>query len=187
MDTFSETFKKEISSVFSEVAHKLDYPENIFSFKHNYSTKGKNIGKLTSTQIDINEFSYPYDEHNKIAKSSSVILIKPDKHNWRLVVLKHRFCKIDLPPSAKVVREATTNAPYYHVCFSFDDLAFYQYIKNTLIYCINHYDSSTSFGCCSKFKECSSAMTCLHSNKLYAKGCKYRINLEKGNNFLLEG
>ena len=186
MDTHSEEFKKELSKVFLEVTHKLDYPEETFSFKYNYSKNDENSSKLVSTQISINEFSYPFDEQNKIAKSSSVILIKPDKHNWMLLVLKHRFRKIDLPPSAKVVNNPKASDQYYHVCFAFDDLAFYKYIKNTLIYCINHYDSSNSFGCCSKFKECSSTMKCLHTNKLYAKGCKYRFSLENGRNFLLE-
>ncbi len=186
MDTQSQVFKKEISNIFSQITHELDYPEDTFSLKYNYSKRGENIGKLTSTEIDINEFSYPYDEHNKIAKSSSALLIKPDKHVWKLIVLKQRFCKIEFPTSAKIVKEPTTTAPYYHVCFEFNDSAFYQYIKNTLIFCINHYDSSASFGCCSKYKECSSTMKCIHTNKLYAKGCKYRVNLERGYNFLLE-
>ena len=44
-------------------------------------------------------------------------------------------------------------------------------------------DSAASFGCCSKYKECSSAKKCLHTDFIYSKACQYRKNLENGNIF----
>lgn len=43
--------------------------------------------------------------------------------------------------------------------------------------------SFPSFGCCSKYKECSKAEKCLHIDPLYSYGCQYRRNLESGNIF----
>ncbi len=48
------------------------------------------------------------------------------------------------------------------------------------------YKSSSSFGCCSKYKECSVEGECLHENRLYATGCGYRSNMEAGNNYMLD-
>ena len=36
------------------------------------------------------------------------------------------------------------------------------------------------FGCCSRYKQCSNAKTCLHEDLLYSQVCMYRKNLEKG-------
>ncbi len=43
--------------------------------------------------------------------------------------------------------------------------------------------SFPSFGCCSKFKECSQEGLCIHEDLLYATACMYRKNLESGKIF----
>ena len=43
--------------------------------------------------------------------------------------------------------------------------------------------SFDSFGCCSKYVECSNVDKCLHEDKLYSTACMYRKNLEAGRNF----
>jgi len=43
--------------------------------------------------------------------------------------------------------------------------------------------SFASFGCCSKYKECSKAEKCVHEDLLYATACMYRKNLENGDIF----
>ena len=174
------TLEEILCSLFSEVTHDYNYPENTFSIKKNYSKKGKNAGNLNSTEIDLNEFSYPYDKNNEIAKTTLVLYIAPTTTCHELMVRKERFQKIPLPPSATVVKEPTEKTLYYHVAFSLDDASVYQYIKDNLIFCINNYESSNSFGCCCLYQECSNMRKCIHSNNLYAKGCAYRKNLEKG-------
>lgn len=42
------------------------------------------------------------------------------------------------------------------------------------------YESTLIFGCCSRYEQCSNEGKCIHDYKLYAKGCQYRKNLEKG-------
>ncbi len=179
-------FEKEILTISSQIAKEFDYPESTFSVHRNYSQKGKNAGNLISIEVDINEISYPYDVHNKIIKSSSILLIKPDKHFFKLMIRKEGFLNIKMPPSALIKGKLTSSTPYYCVCFEFNDPSVYQYIKSNLVLCLNTYESSTSFGCCSQYKECSKIQKCIHVNKLYAKGCKYRNHLENGNNFLLQ-
>lgn len=41
----------------------------------------------------------------------------------------------------------------------------------------------SSFGCCSRFKECSDKKQCVHSDAIYSTACLYRKNLENGNIF----
>ena len=37
-----------------------------------------------------------------------------------------------------------------------------------------------SFGCCSRYIECSDAKQCVHPNKVKAEACQYKTNLDKG-------
>lgn len=43
--------------------------------------------------------------------------------------------------------------------------------------------SFPKFGCCSKYKQCSSCGICVHNDLLYSSACEYRRNLEAGHNF----
>lgn len=181
--TKSDILEKELCSVFSELIQKFGYPENTFSIKKNYSKKGKNAGNLISTEIDINEFSYPFDRENKITKSTLVLYITPETTRHELMIRKERFHKISLPEFASVVKEPTEKTLYFHVAFHLEDVSVYQYIKDNLIFCIDNYESSNSFGCCALYKECSQKRQCIHKNNLYAKGCNYRNNLENGRIF----
>lgn len=40
-----------------------------------------------------------------------------------------------------------------------------------------------SFGCCSRFEECSDNLKCTNPDKKMAKGCQYKNNLEQGKIF----
>lgn len=42
---------------------------------------------------------------------------------------------------------------------------------------------SGSFGCCSKYNECSNVKFCVHENPFYSLGCIYRTHLENGEIF----
>ncbi|MCI8483462.1 MAG: hypothetical protein HFH41_03870 [Lachnospiraceae bacterium] len=179
----STPFEEKLYSIFSKIIQEFNYPENTFSIKKNYSKKGQNAGKLISTEIDINEMSYPYDKDNKIAKTTLVLYITPNTNYHELMIRKERFHKIKLPPSAIILKEPSQKTLYFQVAFKPEDPSIYQYIKDNLIFCINNYESSNSFGCCALYKECSKKTQCIHSNKLYAKGCIYRKNLERGNIF----
>ncbi len=53
-------------------------------------------------------------------------------------------------------------------------------VKNAIFAELELYEPMWVFGCCSKYEQCSDARKCIHAYKLYAKGCQYRKNLEKG-------
>lgn len=42
---------------------------------------------------------------------------------------------------------------------------------------------ASPFGCCGRYKECSEAGRCIHSNAFYAPACNYKAHLEAGRNF----
>lgn len=63
-----------------------------------------------------------------------------------------------------------------------DDLI--EYIEKLFAYELKNYVSKEpSFGCCSRFNECSDAKECVHENKLYACACQYKKNLDAGRIF----
>lgn len=172
--------EKKIDNIFSKISVGFNYKNNIFSIQKNYSKKGSTAGNLISTEIDINEESYPYDPQNKISKTTQVFLIYPNLNGYEIRITHSMFNDIKKPSTAKIIKSATTKYRFDHILFSFSDEAFLKFIEDILIYSLKNYNSSNSFGCCSKYKECSEQKMCLHPNKLYAKGCKYRKNLEKG-------
>lgn len=57
---------------------------------------------------------------------------------------------------------------------------FYDYINIALRYSAANYMPSTTFACCSRYRECSAARKCLHNDLLLSKGCWYRDNIERG-------
>jgi len=44
-------------------------------------------------------------------------------------------------------------------------------------------NADVSFGCCSRFIECSDARRCTNPNRIFALGCAYKDNLENGRVF----
>ncbi len=57
------------------------------------------------------------------------------------------------------------------------------YILSFLDIAIQDYDAPKEFGCCSRYKECSEKKECINPNKIRAKQCYYRDNLENGKVF----
>ena len=71
----------------------------------------------------------------------------------------------------------------YRLTFSDNSQAMH-YINSAMRLFVKGYQSSEpSFGCCHRYKECSSAKKCLHPNLLYSTSCVYRHNLENNRIF----
>jgi len=181
LSLFNESaHENNITNIFLDIANTLGYHKNIFCIKNSYSKTGKNAGKLISTSININEESYPYDAHNKIAKSTSVILFYPNTAGYEIRVTESTFNNTMCPHSAHITKNPSANYRYVHIVFEFNNNDIFSYIKRILEYALENYESSNTFGCCSRYNECSLQKKCIHANKLYAQGCQYRKNLEKG-------
>ena len=183
---WDEYLEQKLQYIFSDLAETLGYHERVFSLRKNYSQKGTNAGKLISTVIEINEESYPYDVHNKIAKVVPVLLICPNKSYYEFRISTATYNDIPLPNSVHLKKDVDDKDTYVNVLFEINDDNMWDYLVQILAHSLDSYNSSNSFGCCSRYAACSDAGSCIHPNKLYAKGCQYRKNLEKGNVFYKE-
>lgn len=179
----SDNFDNELLEFLYDHAKAIGYPEATFSIQENISKKGKNEGKLISKTIFLNEASYPYDTQNKIAKSTSLLLMYPNKTMYEIKVTEDVYKNVVLPSSAIVKKESTDKDKSVRILFDMNTLDILSYSTLLLDYILNNYTSSNTFGCCSRYAECSASKKCSHPNKLYAKGCQYRKNLEKGKIF----
>ena len=173
--------ESNLENIFNDISSDLKLNKMSISCKPNYSTKGTKAGSLIAYEVDINELAYPSDSYNTIAKSYLVLYIKPNKTCFELLIRKEQFQSVFLPDSAEIKNIA--DKLYIHVLFGLYDDTVFSYIKENVLYCLRNYTSSNTFGCCSKYRECSTAHKCLHENYLYAKGCQYRSNLEAGHIF----
>lgn len=55
-------------------------------------------------------------------------------------------------------------------------------IEAVFIQCYQE-EPAESFGCCSRYNECSDKKECIHPDPKFAQGCMYKENLEKGRIF----
>lgn len=57
------------------------------------------------------------------------------------------------------------------------------FLREVLYECLMELFAFDAFGCCSKYRECSKQMRCIHADLLYATACRYRKSLENGKIF----
>lgn len=184
-------FDKQRKPLYERVQEEIDkiiashdLPKNSIHLYSNVSTKGKNAGKETSKSICIYEPAYPVGAYGKNdpGRNFTILNFKKVSPRIELSIRNDQFDAIDLPDTAK--DKVLKSSPGFHfVSFCPEDESIYAYISHNIIYCLANYKSSSSFGCCSKFIECSDLKKCVHENKIYSMGCKYRMNLEFGKIF----
>ena len=86
-------------------------------------------------------------------------------------------------PTTATIKIVKSDKVFQHVIFKNNDSSIYSFIRENILYCLANYKATSSFGCCSRFIECSNAKRCVHENKIYSMGCKYRMNLDSGKIF----
>ena len=182
LELFSSKIYPDMSDLILKIENKFDFPSGTIGLSENISQKGTSKGKLISIDLCLNEPEYPPTEKTHFVKSSLIIKFLPAKNTYEILIPKNTFHDIDQPSNMLNIIEKD-NDIYVHVLFDLNSNTVLDYIEKNIIYCINNYSASSSFGCCSKFKECSAKKCCLHINNLYAKGCQYRKNLEAGRIF----
>lgn len=130
------------------------------------------------------------DNYRHALKSISLVQLKT-KYNIGGVKIQKAFnVIINIFPSAYYPTGKSTVLCKLCDNMLFDpDKAKYAYISDTkqassfIANCIKASYCSSSFGCCSKYNECSNAKICLHENPFYSLGCIYRSHLENGEIF----
>ncbi len=161
------------------VSHNLP-PKSI----HLYSNRGKTAGRETSKSICIFEPEYPPKENARETAGRNLVIlnIKEVKDDClELIMGFHQYNNVDVPDTAEV--KIPKSHDKARVIFSRADDSVFQFIRENVLYCLATYESSSSFGCCDRFIACSDAGKCVHDNKIYSMGCKYRANLEAGRIF----
>lgn len=94
---------------------------------------------------------------------------------------KNAFIKIGVP-----VYESKSDTGYFRIGldnFFTDNCLTDSEIKSVISQIFVDTLCFPSFGCCSKYLECSDAKKCIHDDKLYSTSCMYRKNLESGKIF----
>ncbi len=179
-----DSFWKRLQSLLDELILSNELPENSIHIYSNLSAKGKKSGQETSKSICIYEPDYPAVKNDINNPGRNLVIMNiQDKNGIELLVRNSQYELISAPETANV-KSLPSDKDFKHVLFSWDDDSIYDYIKNNIIYCLKTYHSNAkSFGCCSRFIECSDAMKCVHENKLYSTACSYRKNLENGKIF----
>lgn len=178
-------FYQKIQQILDDIINSHDLPENSIHLYSNISSKGENAGKETSKSICIFEPEYPPREHVKktLGKNFIIMNIKNlDNNRYELLIRPKQHTAIDLPVSA-IQKETKTDQNFLHFIFNSNDSSVLDYIRKNILYCLSNYEATSSFGCCSRFIECSDAKKCVHVNKIYSMGCKYRKNLDAGKIF----
>lgn len=183
-DFLTNTFEDDLQTLLDELIILKELPAKSLHVFSNKSSTGSNAGNETSKSICIYEPDYPATKTdiNNPGKNSVVLNIQIDQ-SIELLIRKNQFNSLELPSSAtiKIVPSDTT---FTHVIFELNDSSIIPYIRENILYCLSRYSSKArTFGCCSKFTDCSDARKCLHENKLYSTACSYRKNLESGKIF----
>lgn len=185
-DLPNESFYEKLQQQIDDIIFSHHLPQKSIHLYSNVPSTGKNAGKETSKSICIYEPDYPprKDSHDAAPGKNFIILnIKNSSSNRiELQIRERQFAMIDTPLTAEV-KAAKINPSFVTVLFDRNDNSIFSYIKGNILYCLANYESSSSFGCCSRFIECSDAKECVHENKIYSMGCKYRKNLESGKIF----
>jgi len=169
-----------IQNIFQDIITEMELPSDSLYI---HSNKGKGEGKETSKSLCISNPEYPKIPHkNNTQTKSAVILNILIKNKIELVVKNIQFKALSVPDEA-TIKDVNSDKEFTHVVFEKETQSLYNYIKAHTICCINNYEFSDTFGCCSLYTKCSDARRCLHENKLYSKGCYYRKNLDSGQVF----
>lgn len=156
--------------------------------------KGKdNTGKVISYSICINEPDYPASESDMLDENRTHIKLttiqrKELKRGNIMIVTVDNFILGAFPPPSDAVLLAETKTDVEsgkrRLEFDIDSKTFEGWIIDLVRYRIKTFVSAAdSFGCCSRFNECSDAKKCIHPNRLYSTACTYRRHLEAGEIF----
>lgn len=176
-----DSWKERIQSMLNDMVKEYELPDQSLYLKTNY---GRTSEKITSYSVSIYEPEYPPNPRSKvITKNQTVLNIKEKKDSLELIIGKIQFGDIAVPENAEV-KFLQSDEDNVHVLFAKESVELVDYIRANTKYSLANYESKAStFGCCSRFNDCSDAKKCVHENKLYSKACMYRRHLDSGKIF----
>ena len=150
-----------------------EYIEIIEPLRLKYNMTGKEgITLLNASILKGGEISY------KVFNKLSVKVVFR-KHCTRLLVKSAllKLNSIDLGLKSPYEMKSSPDMPAIDFDTEEDVLT---YIVSFLELAIITYEAPKEFVCCSRYKECSERKECVNPNKIRAKQCYYRDNIENG-------
>lgn len=161
----SDGWQSKLAAMFPQLESLYELKEHSFSIMANRGSKGN----ISSYAICVYEFDLIED-------------LKDSSRNTVLARVKENVLKTNMN-IVEVYSKSFGNANAKKRMEKNSDE-----MINCLVDCIkygllNYSPKAAGFACCSRYQECSDARKCIHPNRLYAKACQYRKNLEEGNVF----
>ena len=175
-----KTWVEKTEELLDKLIVELELPEKSLYLR---TETGKN-DTITSRSICIYEPEYPkLIKANEDKNRNAVVLRITEKHlkkegNYLDVSVtdSNQIGDIETPPDAIEMANSIRLRP--------DSDYLIPYFEKSVHYALANYQSkAASFGCCSRFMECSNVKKCVHENKLYSKACMYREHLDNGEIF----
>lgn len=179
------SFYEKVQGIIDNIISSHNLPKNSIHLYSNISSSGTKSGTEVSKSICIFEPEYPPRPNVKEIPGKNFVIMKMQFQKNSQIVLfirNSQMDNIDVPQTA-TTKTLKSDKVFKHVHFQIGDENIYDFIYNNIIYCLSNYQSSNTFGCCSRFVECSDAKECVHENKIYSMGCMYRKNLDAGRIF----
>ena len=176
-------FLNRLENLFSSIILDEELPPN--SIRRKINTKKESAIEKSLGSICFFEPDYCVVPNSNLTKESetSIVNILSVSDGIVLRVKRSIFNELNTPDSATIKSKNLDN-DFIEVSFSLSDKNLIEYIKEIILLRYRYYESkASSFGCCSRFNDCSDKKRCVHENKLYSKSCQYRKKLDAGKNF----
>lgn len=175
-------WKSRIQDMLDEMVHVLELPEKSLYLSKNV---GRISNDVTSYSVCIYEPEYPKLPDRKLDQTRNSVVMNIKEKNEQLVLImslnQYQSVKYDEVVETKISKSDSKNIQIF-MDKNCEELI--EYIRLHTEYRIKNYKSKAStFGCCSKFNECSDAKHCVHENRLYSMACSYRKHLDEGRIF----
>lgn len=189
VNLITNDFEQIVYDMLQEIIEQQELPINSLYLASNISHAGEKKGQEINKSICVHEPDYPAGSHNvdRIGKNDTFALIeykeyKTKENCYRLKIKDSLFTESDVPSDA-TTNKSDSLGGFTQIIFPLDSESIYEFLRRVVLKGLVAYESNSSFACCSRFNDCSDAKKCVHENKLYSKGCKYRVHLEAGRIF----
>ena len=139
-------------------------------------------GYYSDTGAQLLSFTANKTNWSFLLGSNVFVSLKFGKSFQRVLIKKQLYNKVTPDYFLNIPYELKSEPLYMAVDFLPEDNVS-DFIRPYLERAVEDYTPPKTFGCCHRYKECSDAKQCLHPNKIYARQCRYRSNLENGHIF----
>lgn len=114
--------------------------------------------------------------------NNTFLRTKRMKETYRLYIKKSVFDELSISPFVEI-KELLSEPDFITLNFTEKSDEYYDIVEYCVNSAVKYFQPLNVFMCCSLYNACSDKKKCIHRDRLYAKGCWYRKNLEKGKIF----